>query len=112
MGDFVLKSLSYLFKTYMDGKGHIARWGGEEFLLTFENMDYDRAIRLMEELRSRVENQEFTFKDITLRITITAGIEEYRSNIGLDQLLTKADEKLYSGKTSGRNCVVSTYTTK
>lgn len=112
MGDFVLKSLSYLFKTYMDGKGHVARWGGEEFLLTFEGIDYDRAIRLMDELRTRIENQEFTFKDITIRITITAGIEEYRSNIGLDQLLTKADEKLYIGKTSGRNRVVSAYTSK
>lgn len=110
MGDFILKSLSYLFKTYMEGKGQIARWGGEEFLLTFENMDYDRAISYMEALRLRVENQEFTFKDTTIRITITAGIEEYRSNIGLDQLLTKADEKLYIGKTSGRNRIVSAYT--
>ncbi len=110
MGDFVLKSLSYLFKTYMDGKGHVARWGGEEFLLTFENMDYDRAISYMETLRKRVEDQEFTFRDTTIRITITAGIEDYHSNIGLDQLLTKADEKLYLGKTSGRNRVVSAYT--
>ena len=110
MGDFVLKSLSYLFKTYMDGKGHVARWGGEEFLLTFENMDYDRAISYMETLRKRVEDQEFTFKDTTIRITITAGIEEYRSTVGIDQLLTKADEKLYLGKTSGRNRVVSAYT--
>lgn len=109
MGDFVLKSLSYLFKTFMEEKGHVARWGGEEFILTFEDMDYDQAILYMEELRARVENQEFTFKDVTLHLTITAGIEEYRSNAGLDQVLTKADEKLYIGKTSGRNQIVSAY---
>ena len=109
MGDFVLKSLSYLLKTYMEDKGQVARWGGEEFLLTFESMDYDQAISFMEELRVRIENQEFTFKDITLHLTVTAGIEEYYSNIGIDQVLTKADEKLYIGKTSGRNQVVSSY---
>jgi len=109
MGDFVLKSLSYLLKTYMDGKGHVARWGGEEFLLTFEDMDYEQAISYMEELRVRIEDQEFAFKDVKMHLTITAGIEEYHSNIGLDQVLTKADEKLYVGKTSGRNQVVSSY---
>lgn len=109
MGDFVLKSLSYLLKTFMDGKGQVARWGGEEFLLTFENMDYDQAIGLMEELRVRIEDQEFAFKDVKMHLTITAGIEEYHTNIGLDQALTKADEKLYVGKTSGRNQVVSSY---
>lgn len=109
MGDFVLKSLSYLLKTFMEGKGHVARWGGEEFLLTFENMDYDQAIGYMEELRVRVEDQEFAFKDVKMHLTITAGIEEYHTNIGLDQVLTKADEKLYVGKTSGRNQVVSSY---
>lgn len=109
MGDFVLKSLSYLLKTFMEEKGHVARWGGEEFLLTFENMDYDQAISHMEELRVRIEEQEFAFKDVKMHLTITAGIEEYHTNIGLDQVLTKADEKLYIGKTSGRNQIVSAY---
>ncbi len=109
MGDFVLKSLSYLLKTFMDEKGHVARWGGEEFLLTFEDMDYDQAIGFMEELRVRIEEQEFAFKDVKMHLTITAGIEEYHTNIGLDQVLTKADEKLYIGKTSGRNQIVSAY---
>ena len=109
MGDFVLKSLSYLLKTFMEDKGQVARWGGEEFLLTFENMDYDQAISFMEELRVRIEDQEFAFKDVKMHLTVTAGIEEYHSNAGLDQVLTKADEKLYIGKTSGRNQVVSSY---
>lgn len=109
MGDFVLKSLSYLLKIFMDEKGHVARWGGEEFLLTFENMDYDQAISFMEELRVRIEEQEFAFKDVKLHLTITAGIEEYQMSTGLDHVLTKADEKLYIGKTSGRNQIVSSY---
>nr|MBQ8253264.1 diguanylate cyclase [Lachnospiraceae bacterium] len=109
MGDFVLKSLSYILKTYMDGKGHVARWGGEEFLLTFENMDYETSIASLEELRARIEKQDFTFKDVNLHLTITAGIEEYHASKGLDQVLTLADEKLYTGKTSGRNRVVSSY---
>lgn len=109
MGDFVLKSLSYLLKNFMEEKGHVARWGGEEFLLSFEDMDYEQAISYMEELRARIEEQEFAFKDVKMHLTITAGIEEYHSHTGIDQVLTKADEKLYIGKTSGRNRIVSAY---
>ena len=38
-GDAVLKSVSALLKQHMWHRGFAARWGGEEFLLVFENVD-------------------------------------------------------------------------
>lgn len=107
MGDAVLVHLSELLEESIDGHGHVARWGGEEFLLTFENMSFEKAVSLMEKIREKVEKEPFSLDDKTLNITITAGIEEYGFRSTLDTLLTKADEKLYKGKTSGRNQTVS-----
>ena len=107
MGDYVLKSLSYMLKNNMDGKGQVARWGGEEFLLTFENTDLDRAYKLLDQIRARIAEQEFTFKDVSLHLTITGGIEEYSMTESIDAIITRADEKLYRGKTSGRNQIVA-----
>ncbi|CCZ29248.1 MAG: GGDEF domain-containing protein [Lachnospiraceae bacterium] len=107
MGDYVLKSLSYILKSSMEGRGQVARWGGEEFLLTFENTDLDRAYKLLDQIRARIAEQEFTFKDVSLHLTITGGIEEYSMTESIDAIITRADEKLYRGKTSGRNQIVA-----
>ena len=107
MGDYVLKSLSYILKSSMEGRGQVARWGGEEFLLTFENTELDRAYKLLDQIRARIAEQEFTFKDVSLHLTITGGIEEYSMTESIDAIITRADEKLYRGKTSGRNQIVA-----
>ena len=109
MGDFVLKTLSAVLSDHMTDLGHVCRWGGEEFLLSFENMDYDAACHHMELLRQKIENQEFTYKKTSIHITITGGITEYTGNTSLDSLITRADELLYKGKTSGRNKIVCSY---
>ena len=91
----------------MEGRGQVAIWGGEEFLLTFENTELDRAYKLLDQIRARIAEQEFTFKDVSLHLTITGGIEEYSMTESIDAIITRADEKLYRGKTSGRNQIVA-----
>ena len=107
MGDYVLKSLAAILKETMEGKGSVARWGGEEFLLTFEGMRYDAAVEMIDQLRERIAQEEFAFKDVKLHLTITGGIEDYAMADSIDAVITKADERLYRGKTGGRNRIVS-----
>ena len=108
MGDFVLKSLSQILKDTMKDNGSVARWGGEEFLLTFEEMKFEDAVKKMDQLRERIAANEFAFKDVNLHLTITGGIEDYAMTDSIDAVITKADERLYTGKTGGRNRIVST----
>ncbi|MCR4690244.1 MAG: GGDEF domain-containing protein [Lachnospiraceae bacterium] len=107
MGDFVLKSLSAILKDYMEERGSVARWGGEEFLLTFEGGKFENAVKEMDRLRDRISLHEFAFKDVKLHLTVTGGIEDYAMVDSVDAVITKADERLYKGKTGGRNRVVS-----
>ena len=105
-GDFVLTSLSEMFKSTMRGRGCAARWGGEEFLFTFEGMSGKQAYIILESLRMQIEKKKFLYKDHSLQITMTFGLEEYSQIIGAEATIAKADAKLYHGKTSGRNQVV------
>lgn len=105
-GDYVLSKLAGQFQIYMNGKGHVARWGGEEFLFTFENMNIEKAYKCMDELRRRIEELPMQFKEYDFKITMSYGMEEFNDRLGMEATINRADEKLYKAKTGGRNRVV------
>lgn len=105
-GDYVLTTLSELFRSTMKGRGVAARWGGEEFLFCFEGINGRQAYIILESLRMQIEKKKFMYKDHILNITVTFGLEEYSQIIGTEATISKADVKLYEGKASGRNKVV------
>ncbi len=66
MGDVVLKEVAKVLRTHMVGNGFAARWGGEEFLLIFTNMNIKAAYlilqKMLDEIRGlQIENK----KDMT-----------------------------------------------
>lgn len=105
-GDYVLKKLAEVFREFMADRGHVARWGGEEFLFTFEGSNADYIFVELNNLKTLIKNTEFHFNDYTLNITLTFGLEEFDSGAGLLEVITKADQKLYIGKEQGRNRVI------
>lgn len=105
-GDYILSTLAELFQNAVKGRGKVARWGGEEFLFCFEGMSVKQAYSTLELLRMQIEKYNFQFKEQTIKITMTFGLEEYSQIIGLEATISKADVKLYDGKSRGRNLVV------
>ena len=105
-GDYVLETLAKIMNDFIEGKGMVARWGGEEFLFSLEGINGDYAFEEMSKLLHLVERYEFSFEGTPIKVTMTFGLEEYDDNIGIDKVITKADEKLYMGKEQGRNRVI------
>ncbi len=105
-GDYVLKSLAMLFKETMKDYGFVARWGGEEFLFVFREMNGDEAVVILNRLREKIGKMELNFNSVSFNVTMTFGLEEYSSNHGVEDAIKEADNKLYMGKESGRNKVV------
>ncbi|MCR5654637.1 MAG: GGDEF domain-containing protein [Lachnospiraceae bacterium] len=105
-GDYVLSSLSAEFKQFMQEKGFVARWGGEEFLFVLENINGDQAQEQLDDLRHRIKHKSMHFGENDLSVTMTFGVEECCGNYGYDQAIEKADAKLYIGKQNGRDQVV------
>ncbi len=107
-GDEVLCELAALFMDFMEDKGDIARWGGEEFLLVFTDCTMEQGITHMENLIHRIRLMNIRYGGETLRVTMTFGLSAYDPDWTIDAIINSADKKLYYGKQNGRNRVVHT----
>ena len=103
-GDEVLKVLSEKMKAVCKGC-EIARWGGEEFLLVFDRLDLEQSKKSLQELLDKIRALEIHYEDQTIRVTMTFGVVAGDES-DQDTLLCLADDKLYEGKTVGRNRVI------
>lgn len=84
----------------------ISRWGGEEFLILVEGTVGGNGQELLERLREKVQKSNIVFEEKEIKVTLTAGLSDKDRNVSLDKWIMSADEKLYSGKHSGKNKVV------
>ncbi|WP_086479667.1 sensor domain-containing diguanylate cyclase [Oceanospirillum sanctuarii] len=108
-GDEVLVAFTKLCLQCIGSKGHFSRFGGEEFLVLMPQSDSAQAVRLAEKIRQETEKLVVETSDRReVRFTVSIGIAVYQhsSHENLDQLIHRADEKLYEAKRSGRNRVV------
>lgn len=105
-GDEVLRSLARIFVEQMDGHGVVARWGGEEFIFVYEDVNGDEAKIKLAELQMAVKKAVIKYEDIELKVTMTYGLVEYDSALSLDENIKKADDRLYIGKQTGRDKIV------
>ena len=105
-GDAVLVQMAEILKDDMGDDGFVARWGGEEFLFVFTTMNGDDAAMRLNDLKTKISQTTFKYNDIVIKLTMTFGLEEYDFHNSIDDVVNSADEKLYLGKTQGRNQVV------
>ena len=104
-GDVALAEISARIRRHMQGKGFVARWGGEEMLLVYDNMKLDRAAHCIEELMEDIRSRPVVYGDTVFQVTMTFGLAE--GNGGkVEHIVRDADAKMYDGKNSGRNRVV------
>ena len=103
-GDYVLVNVARIMKENCRNS-KISRWGGEEFLILTPG-DIAGGASLIEQLRSAVEKEDFSFGEDHIKVTITAGLADYTGDVSVDKWVNTADENLYKGKKSGKNKVV------
>jgi diguanylate cyclase (GGDEF)-like protein len=112
-GDMVLKEvgkiLSMSMREYFDYGG---RYGGEEFLLIFDETDGSSAVQIVERIRKKIEDTGFLKinesgkgkKDKFLHITMSFGVAGSYSDPGtILDWIARADKALYTSKQNGRN---------
>jgi diguanylate cyclase (GGDEF)-like protein len=83
----------------------VGRWGGEEFVAIVINVDRDGLRRIAERYRAMIENSDLTVDGMTVRITVSLGATQARSDDSLLSLVKRADRLMYQSKQRGRNCV-------
>ncbi|MFP4158621.1 MAG: GGDEF domain-containing protein [Desulfobacterales bacterium] len=106
-GDEILKAIAGSICENIRAIDTFGRYGGEEFLLVMPYTPLQGASIKAERVRQQVENMDFSDTAPGLRITISAGVAEYRAKEEPDQTLIRADNALYEAKKAGRNRVVT-----
>jgi diguanylate cyclase (GGDEF)-like protein len=106
-GDSTLRELARRVKEHVRRDELFARYGGEEFAVVLAESDQAEAVRAAERIRALVEERPFLFDGAHYPVTISVGVAVWTSAdpAEIDDLLRRADEKLYAAKAAGRNCV-------
>lgn len=100
-GDRVLRVVADVFRQALPLRHHVARWGGEEFVIVLESHDAPAACAVTE--RIRTELAAACQLTNTPKVTASFGIADSTMGRAFDQLMRIADDALYQSKESGRN---------
>ncbi|WP_159448744.1 diguanylate cyclase [Demequina sp. NBRC 110053] len=104
-GDVVLSHVARTLAEAVEGRGTVARWGGEEFLVVLPGMTLAEGVECMEGARRALE-AEFADASVLEPVTMSVGVAHAVQHTGKDEVLRVADAMLYEAKASGRNLVV------
>lgn len=102
-GDRVLKRFASLMRDAVRASDICCRYGGEEFVVVFSNLDAEHASRRMNELLAIAQSEAESDDDTDLLCSFSAGIAvSDPAEEDLDDMLKRADEAMYYVKATGR----------
>ena len=109
-GDLCLQRIAQVLQKFTKRPGDLAaRYGGEEFVLLFPEMHRESARHCSEEVRKALAELSIEFETSPIAPCITASIGVATctpsSETTPEDLLARADDRLYAAKHEGRNQV-------
>jgi diguanylate cyclase (GGDEF)-like protein len=107
-GDHVLTQVATTLRANLRPTDLCARFGGEEFVIVFPDLELDDAVAAAERVRVAIAELELAMPDGTAlpRVTISLGVAELGDNQAVPDFLKAADKAMYEAKEGGRNRVV------
>ena len=105
VGDGILHDVATRMVTGARSSDIVGRYGGEEFLIIFEDATLDVARDLAERIRIRVLADPFIEDSAKLFVTVSLGVAEAHAGETAESLIGRADQAMYEAKAAGRNRV-------
>ena len=93
----------------MRGQDLVARYGGEEFAIVFPSTSAANANRVITNIMGQLDTANLVIsrgKNPLGRVTSSFGIAQLKPGEAADQLIQRADARLYQAKHAGRNRAV------
>jgi diguanylate cyclase (GGDEF)-like protein len=107
-GDEALKHFVTQLRAGIRAIDLLGRLGGEEFAIVLPTISGEVAWQVADRLRARVAATPLLHGDQSVGITVSIGVAMARdADATLEQILARADARLYAAKNSGRNRVVA-----
>jgi len=108
-GDFTLRELAACVKASIRKEELFARYGGEEFCVVLPETGPEGAIHVADRIRGQVEKHMFQYEGKNYLVTVSVGVATTTGDETLtpNELIQRADEKLFQAKNQRRNRVVA-----
>lgn len=110
-GDQLLRQLGETLRRGSRDNDILVRYGGEEFLLAMSGTPRAEAEQVIQRLLEDIRQQEYRWEDNTSHISISVGMafseEIPTAELTLQNLLDRADKRLYAAKRAGRDRLIS-----
>jgi diguanylate cyclase (GGDEF)-like protein/PAS domain S-box-containing protein len=105
-GDELLRQVTSRLLGRLRQRDTLSRLGGDEFGLLLESCPLERAERIAEDLRSRLEDFRFDWDSQQFGIGVSIGIVPVDADDSAASVLARADRACYAAKRRGRNRIV------
>jgi len=108
-GDRVLKVVAKCLAEISDERCHVARHGGEEFVVLFRGISLDEAFARLDGTREALANRRLVNRATDTpfgRVSFSAGLADVLAHRDPRAALKAADNALYIAKQNGRNQIV------
>ena len=103
VGDQALKSLAARVRAALRPVDHVARFGGEEFVLLLPATEIPAAQEALTRLQRDLTASLFMHDGRDVFVTFSAGVTAWRVGEALEPAIERADEALYEAKRMGKN---------
>ncbi len=102
-GDVALKTLATAVRDRLRPVDHLARFGGEEFVVLLPATPTAEAQQALTRLQRSLSEALFLHEEREVFVTFSAGVTAWRPGETLEGALERADEALYEAKRTGKN---------
>ncbi|MBP6763348.1 MAG: diguanylate cyclase [Rubrivivax sp.] len=102
-GDVALKTLAAAVRDRLRPVDHLARFGGEEFVVLLPGTGIDEAQQTLTRLQRSLSASLFMHDGREVFVTFSGGVTAWRAGEALAVTLERADEALYEAKRTGKN---------
>lgn len=104
-GDIVLRQVAHMLQSEMRENDILGRWGGEEFILLMPDTGPHEAVDLCQELCNKLAAMTITTGTTSIQITGSFGVSFTAIPRTMSEVISAADDALFSAKRDGRNLV-------
>jgi two-component system cell cycle response regulator len=104
-GDVVIRKLGELMLNTLRKYDHAGRYGGEEFFIVLPNTFRNQAALIAERFRNELDALMIDFEGVSLHVTASLGIAQFRPGESKETWIDRADKAMYRAKQGGRNQV-------
>jgi diguanylate cyclase (GGDEF)-like protein len=105
-GDKVLSALGQLMSNSIRETDKVGRYGGEEFVIVFDECTVDDAAKKVQMIKEIFSNMQFAHNKTHFTVSFSAGLVNLNDYENVQTAVSFADKALYRAKQEGRNKVL------